>query len=115
MRYLAEANVQAMQFDEAKNFSKKTLEIHREHCSPVSLTKAADGCLMALICEAKGDYEPALEHLVLASMSMIANGQDNEVAAIDVSIGDIYSSLCRFDEAIFCLPESTSSIQIHQG
>lgn len=100
-RYLAEAHVQAMQFDEAANFCKKALEIHKNHSSPASLPEAADRRLMALICEAKGDYESALEHLVLASVSMIANGEENEVAAIDVSIGDIYSSLCRFDEAVF--------------
>ncbi|KAK7275386.1 hypothetical protein RIF29_16502 [Crotalaria pallida] len=114
-RYLAEAHVQAMQFDEAENFCKKTLEIHREHCSPASLIEAADRRLMALICEAKGDYEPALEHLVLASMSMIANGQDNEVAAIDVSIGDIYSSLCRFDEAIFAYQKALTVFKSTKG
>ncbi|KAL0002328.1 hypothetical protein SO802_016109 [Lithocarpus litseifolius] len=47
---------------------------------------------MALICEAKGDYESALKHPVLAIMSMIANAQDNEVAAIDVSIDDCVSA-----------------------
>lgn len=114
-RYLAEAHVQAMQFDEAEHFCKKTLEIHREHCSPASLTEAADRRLMALICEAKGDYEPALEHLVLASMSMLANGQDNEVAAIDVSIGDIYSSLCRFDEAVFAYQKALTVFKSTKG
>ncbi|WJX92475.1 Protein KINESIN LIGHT CHAIN-RELATED 1, variant 2 [Trifolium repens] len=114
-RYLAEAHVQAMQFDDAEHFCKKTLEIHREHCSPASLTEAADRRLMALICEAKGDYEPALEHLVLASMSMIANGQDTEVAAIDVSIGDIYSSLCRFDEAVFAYQKALTVFKSTKG
>ncbi|KAL2322031.1 hypothetical protein Fmac_026410 [Flemingia macrophylla] len=90
-----------MQFDKAKELYKKTLEIHRAHSERASLEEAADKRLMALICEAKGDYESALEHLVLASMAMVANGQDNEVASIDVSIGNIYMSLCRFDEAIF--------------
>ncbi|KAL6128544.1 hypothetical protein ACLB2K_071899 [Fragaria x ananassa] len=79
-RYLAEAHVQVMQFDEAENYSMKTLEIHREHKGPASIEEAADRRLMALIYEAKGDYESALEHLVLASMLMIANGQDNEKA-----------------------------------
>ncbi|KAL2336222.1 hypothetical protein Fmac_010668 [Flemingia macrophylla] len=114
-RYLAEAHVQAMQFDQAEKFCKKTLEIHREHCSPASLTEAADRRLMALICEAKGDYEPALEHLVLASMSMIANAQDNEVAAIDVSIGDIYLSLCRFDEAVFAYQKALTVFKSTKG
>ncbi|XP_027336457.1 protein KINESIN LIGHT CHAIN-RELATED 1-like [Abrus precatorius] len=114
-RYLAEAHVQAMQFDEAENFCKKSLEIHKDHCSPASLTEAADRRLMALICEAKGNYEPALEHLVLASMSMIANGQDNEVAAIDVSIGDIYLSLCRFDEAVFAYQKALTVFKSTKG
>ncbi|XP_028098433.1 protein KINESIN LIGHT CHAIN-RELATED 1-like, partial [Camellia sinensis] len=100
-RYLAEAHVQAMQFDEAENLSKKTLEIHRVHSPPASLEEVADRKLMALICEAKGDYKSALEHLVLASRAMIANGQENEVASIDVSIGNIYMSLSRFDGAVF--------------
>lgn len=114
-RYLAEAHVQAMQFEQAEKFCKKTLEIHKEHCSPASLTEATDRRLMALICEAKGDYEPALEHLVLASMSMIANAQENEVAAIDVSIGDIYMSLCRFDEAVFAYQKALTVFKSTKG
>ncbi|KAJ7951331.1 Protein KINESIN LIGHT CHAIN-RELATED 3 [Quillaja saponaria] len=114
-RYLAEANVQAMQFDEAENFCKRTLEIHREYSSPASPEEAADRRLMALICDAKGDYESALEHLILASMVMIANGQDNEVAAIDVSIGDIYLSLCRFDEAVFAYQKALTVFKSTRG
>ncbi|KAG6399177.1 hypothetical protein SASPL_140653 [Salvia splendens] len=114
-RYLAEAHVQAMQFDEADNLCKKTLEIHRVHSPPASLEEAADRRLMALICEAKGDYEAALEHLVLASMAMIANGQENEVAAIDVSIGNIYSSLSRFDEAVFSYQKALTVFKSSKG
>lgn len=114
-RYLAEAHVQAMQFDEAETLCKKTLEIHRVHSPPASLEEAADRRLMALICEAKGDYEAALEHLVLASMAMIANGQENEVAAIDVSIGNIYSSLSRFDEAVFSYQKALTVFKSSKG
>ncbi|XP_034709958.1 protein KINESIN LIGHT CHAIN-RELATED 1 [Vitis riparia] len=114
-RYLAEARVQAMQFDEAESLCKKTLEIHSVHSEPASLEEAADRRLMALICEAKGDYESALEHLVLASMAMIANGQDNEVAAIDVSIGNIYLSLCRYDEAIFSYQKALTVFKSSRG
>ncbi|KAG5539480.1 hypothetical protein RHGRI_019881 [Rhododendron griersonianum] len=114
-RYLAEAHVQAMQFDEAENLSKRTLEIHRVHSPPASLEEAADRRLMALICEAKGDYESALEHLVLASMAMIANGQENEVAAIDVSIGNIYMSLSRFDEAVFSYQKALTVFKSSKG
>ncbi|GLU00838.1 hypothetical protein SLE2022_181770 [Rubroshorea leprosula] len=114
-RYLAEAHVQAMQFDEAENLCKKTLEVHREHSEPASLEEAADRRLMALVCEAKGDYESALEHLVLASMSMIANCHENEVAAIDVSIGNIYLSLCRFDEAVFAYQKALTVFKSIRG
>lgn len=68
-RYLAEAHVQAMQFDEAKKLCQRALDIHKEHSIPASLEEAADRRLMALICDGKGDYEAALEHLVLASMA----------------------------------------------
>lgn len=63
---------------------------------------------MPLVYEAKGDYESALEHLVLGSMLMVSNGQDNEVAAIDVGIGDIYLFLCFFDEADFLIRKLSS-------
>lgn len=114
-RYLSEAHVQAMQFEEAENLCQRTLEIHREHSPPASLEEAADRRLMALICEAKGEYETALEHLVLASMAMIANGQENEVATIDVSIGDIYLSLGRFDEAIFSYQKALTVFKSTKG
>ncbi|GLT90725.1 hypothetical protein SLE2022_086430 [Rubroshorea leprosula] len=114
-RYLSEAHVQAMQFDKAEELCKKTLEIHRAHSEPASLEEAADRRLMALICEAKGDYEAALEHLVLASMAMIANGQENEVAAIDLSIGNIYMSLCRFDEAVFSYQKALTVFKSSKG
>ncbi|KAE8662450.1 bidirectional sugar transporter SWEET7-like [Hibiscus syriacus] len=114
-RYLAEAHVQSMQLDEAEKLCKKTLEIHKEHSAPASLEEAADRRLMALVCEAKGDYDSALEHLVLASMSMIANGQENEVAAIDVSIGNIYLSICRYDEAIFAYQKALTVFKSTKG
>ena len=107
---MAEAYVQAMQFDDAEKLCQRSLEIHREYDSPTSLEEAGDRRLKALIYEAKGDYESALEHLVLVSMVMIAAGQENEVAAIDVSIGNVYASLCRFDEAIFLLSKSLNSL-----
>lgn len=114
-RYLAEAYVQAMQFDEAEKLCQRSLEIHRVHNAPASLEEAGDRRLMALIYEAKGDYESALEHLVLASMVMIAAGQENEVAAIDVSIGNIYVSLCRFDEAIFSYQKALTVFKSIRG
>ncbi|KAJ6723110.1 KINESIN LIGHT CHAIN-LIKE PROTEIN [Salix koriyanagi] len=114
-RYLAEAYVQAMQFDDAEKLCQRSLEIHREYDSPTSLEEAGDRRLMALIYEAKGDYESALEHLVLASMVMIAAGQENEVAAIDVSIGNVYAALCRFDEAIFSYQKALTVFKSIRG
>lgn len=114
-RYLAEAHVQAMQFDEAEKLCQMALDIHRESGSPASLEEAADRRLMGLICETKGDHEKALEHLVLASMAMVANGQEKEVAAVDCSIGDTYLSLTRYDEAIFAYEKALTSFKSTKG
>lgn len=114
-RYLAEAHVQALQFDEAEKFCQMALDIHRENGSPASLEEAADRRLMGLICETKGDHEAALEHLVLASMAMVANGQEVEVAAVDCGIGDTYLSLSRYDEAIFAYQKALTVFKTTKG
>lgn len=100
-RYVAEAHVQAMQFDEAKKLCRLALIIHGKNGTSASLEEAADRRLMGLICDSQGDYETAIEHYVLARMAMSANGHDSDVAAIDVCIGDAYLSLARYDDAIF--------------
>ncbi|XP_047331895.1 protein KINESIN LIGHT CHAIN-RELATED 3-like [Impatiens glandulifera] len=114
-RYLAEAHVQALQFDEAESFCRMALDIHRVNGSPASLEEAADRRLMGLISETKGDHETALEHLVLASMSMVANGMENEVAAVDCSIGDTYLSLSRYDEAVFAYQKALAVFKSSRG
>ncbi|KAL2515763.1 Tetratricopeptide repeat (TPR)-like superfamily protein [Forsythia ovata] len=114
-RYLAEAHIQAMQFDEAQKLCQMALDIHRENGSPASLEEAADRRLMGMICESKGDHEIALEHLVLASMAMVANGQESEVASVDCSIGDTYLSLNRYDEAIFAYQKALASLKSSKG
>ncbi|KAH0467057.1 hypothetical protein IEQ34_004295 [Dendrobium chrysotoxum] len=114
-RYLAEAHVQAMQFEKAEKLCQRTLEIHREHSAPASIEEAADRRLMAIICDAKGDYDEALEHLVLASMAMIANGHEGEVASIDVSIGNTYLALGRYDEAVFSYQKALTVFKSTKG
>ncbi|XP_050223496.1 protein KINESIN LIGHT CHAIN-RELATED 3-like [Mercurialis annua] len=114
-RYLAEAHVQAMQFDEAQGLCQKALDIHRENGAPASVEEAADRRLMGLICETKGDHEAALEHLVLASMAMVANGQEAEVASVDCSIGDTYLSLSRYDEAVFAYEKALTALKSTKG
>lgn len=114
-RYLAEAHVQAMQFDQAEDLCQRTLDIHREHSSPASIEEAADRRLMAIIYDAKGHYDEALEHLVLASMSMIANGHEAEVASIDVSIGNTYLALGRYDEAVFSYQKALTVFKSTKG
>ncbi|KAF8113558.1 LOW QUALITY PROTEIN: hypothetical protein N665_0048s0019 [Sinapis alba] len=101
--YLEEAYVQEMQFNKAEYLCKKTLEIH------------PDKRLVAIICEAKGDYKNMIEHLVLASMTMIASGQESEVASIDVSIRNIYMSLCRFDEDVFSYQKTLTVFKSSKG
>ncbi|KAL8217548.1 hypothetical protein R6Q57_020921 [Mikania cordata] len=114
-RYLAEAHVQALQFDEAEKLCQTALEIHKENGLPASLEEAADRKLMGLICETKGDHEAALEHLVLASMAMVANGHEKEVSSVDVSIGDTYLSLSRFDEAIHAYQKALAALKSSKG
>ncbi|XP_057416461.1 protein KINESIN LIGHT CHAIN-RELATED 3-like [Lotus japonicus] len=114
-RYVAEANFQALQFDEADRLCQMALDIHRSNGSPSSLEEAADRRLMGLICEINGHHEAALEHLVLASMAMVANGQEVEVASVDCSIGDTYLSLARYDEAIFAYQKALTVFKTHKG
>lgn len=114
-RYVAEANVQALQFDEAERLCQMALDIHKENNSAPSLEEVADRRLMGLICETKGNHEAALEHLVLASMAMVANGQEAEVAAVDCSIGDTYLSLSRYDEAVFAYQKALTVFKNSKG
>ncbi|XP_031277070.1 protein KINESIN LIGHT CHAIN-RELATED 3-like [Pistacia vera] len=114
-RYLAEAYVQALQFDDAKRLCQMALDIHKENGSPPSLEEAADRRLMGLICETMGDHEAALEHLVLASMAMVANGQEAEVSSVDCSIGDTYLSLSRYDEAVFAYQKALTAFKTTKG
>lgn len=114
-RYVAEAHVQSLQFDEAEKLCQKALDIHRENGSPASPEEAADRRLMGLICDAKGDYEAALEHYILASMAMAANGQEAEVASVDCSIGDAYLSLARYDEAVFSYQKALTAFKSTKG
>uniref|UniRef100_A0A5B6Z3Q3 Uncharacterized protein n=1 Tax=Davidia involucrata TaxID=16924 RepID=A0A5B6Z3Q3_DAVIN len=114
-RYLAEAHVQALQVDEAEKLCQMALDIHKENGSPASLEEAADRRLMGLVCETKGDHEAALEHLVLASMAMVANGQEMEVASVDCSIGDTYLSLARYDEAVFAYQKALTVFKSTKG
>ncbi|XP_047317761.1 protein KINESIN LIGHT CHAIN-RELATED 2-like [Impatiens glandulifera] len=114
-RYVAEAHLQALQFDEAEKLCQLALEIHKINESPASLEEAADRRLMGLISYSKGDYESALNHYVLASMAMSANGQEAETAAIDCSIGDSYLSLSRFDEAVFSYQKALTVFKSTKG
>ncbi|KAG9141222.1 hypothetical protein Leryth_001692 [Lithospermum erythrorhizon] len=114
-RYLAEAHVQAMQFDEAEKMCQIALDIHKEKCVPASPEEAADRRLLGLICDAKGDYEAALEHYVLASTALAANGHELDVASVDCNIGDAYLSLAKYDEAISAYQKALKTFKAAKG
>ncbi|CAJ2665413.1 unnamed protein product [Trifolium pratense] len=114
-RYVAEAYVQALQFDEARKLCQMALDIHMGNGLPASFEEAADRRLMGLICDSKGDYESALEHYVLASMVMAENRQELDVASVDCSIGDAYLSLARYDEAIFSYQKALTVFKSTKG
>ncbi|MCO5579233.1 hypothetical protein L7F22_033087 [Adiantum nelumboides] len=113
--YLAEAHLQALQFEEAADFCGRALAIHNEHRKPGSLEEATDRRLMSLILSGKGDYEAALEHLVLANVTFTANNKDADVAAVDSSIGDLYVALGRYDEAVFSYQKSLNLLKSVNG
>ncbi|KAI3808718.1 hypothetical protein L1987_24677 [Smallanthus sonchifolius] len=114
-RYVAKAHVQALEFDEAKRLCQMALDIHKANGSTGSVEEAAERRLMGLVCDAKGEYEAALEHYVLASIIMSAAGQDSDVAAIDVCIGDAYLSLARYDEAVFSYQKALNVFKATKG
>ncbi|KAK9067286.1 hypothetical protein SSX86_014612 [Deinandra increscens subsp. villosa] len=114
-RYVAEAHVQAMHFDEAKKLCKMAIDIHGKNGTSNSLEEAADRRLMGLICDSTGNYEAAIEHYVLARMAMSASGHDTDAAAIDVCIGDAYLSLARYDEAIFTYQKALNVFRFTKG
>ncbi|KAM7267894.1 hypothetical protein ACFE04_010060 [Oxalis oulophora] len=114
-RYVAEAYVQAFQFDEAEKICQMALDIHKQSGSHSSIEEAADRRLMGLICESTGNYESALEHYVLASMALSSNSQEHEVASIDSSIGDVYLSLSRYDEAVFSYQKALNLYKSSKG
>ncbi|KAK4392996.1 protein KINESIN LIGHT CHAIN-RELATED 2 [Sesamum angolense] len=105
----------AIQFDEAEKLCRKALDTHQANGSSASLEEAADRRLLGLICDSKGDYESALEHYVLASMAMAANGQNEEVAAIDCNVGDAYLAMARYDEAIFSYQKALNMFKSSKG
>ncbi|KAJ6799373.1 protein KINESIN LIGHT CHAIN-RELATED 2-like [Iris pallida] len=114
-RYLAEAHVQALQFDEAERLCQMALDIHRDKGEASSLEETLDRRLMGFICETKGDHEVALEHLNIASMAMVANGLESEVCSVDLSIGDIYLSLGRYDEAVLAYQKALAVFRSSKG
>ncbi|XP_068638933.1 protein KINESIN LIGHT CHAIN-RELATED 3-like [Aristolochia californica] len=114
-RYVAEAHVQALRFDEAQNLCQTALDIHKDNGTPASLEEAADRRLMGLICDTKGDHEAALEHLVLTSMAMVSHGKEAEVASVDCSIGDTYLALARYDEAEFAYQKALTAFKSTKG
>lgn len=115
-RYLAEVHVQALQFDEAEKLCKLALDIHMENTDPAAISAQNDDRkLMGLICETKGDHDAALEHLVLASMGMTADGREIDMASIDCSIGDAYLSLGRYEEAIFAYHKALNKLKSSKG
>ncbi|KAD6796209.1 hypothetical protein E3N88_07105 [Mikania micrantha] len=112
-RYLSEAYVQALDFKQAEQFCKMAIEIHLKN--GLQAEEAADRRLMGLIFDSKGDHEGALEHLVLASMTLVAIGKETEVSFVDLSIGDTYLSLSKYDEAIFAYQKALVSLKSSKG
>ncbi|KAG6557807.1 hypothetical protein Mapa_000574 [Marchantia paleacea] len=114
-RYVAEAHLQAMQFEEAGELCELALRIHQEKSSAGSVEEAADRRLMALVCSGKEDHESALEHLVLSSTVLLANGLESDVAAVDATIGDALFALGRDTEAALSYQKAVTVFKATKG
>lgn len=114
-RYLAEAHLQALQFDEAEKLCQTALNIHKENGSIASPSEAVDRRLMGLICDLKGSYESSLEHYALASMAMASSGNELDVAFVDRSIGDSYLAMSRYDEAVCAYQKALTVFKSAKG
>lgn len=98
--YIAEAHLQALDFDKAESLCEHALSIHKEHGEEGSLEEAADRRLLALVLSAKGEHEKALENLMLASTTLQANNLELDAAAVNLSIGDELLALGRDPESV---------------
>ncbi|KAD7477747.1 hypothetical protein E3N88_00883 [Mikania micrantha] len=81
---------------------------------------------MRLVCDAKGEYEAALEHYVLASITMSTAGQDSDVAAIDGKKSALFGNILNqmglacvqidlLDEAAECFEEAKGVLEVEYG
>lgn len=100
-----------MEVDEAEDLCRKMFKVHgtRAH------DEATNYQLLALVLEAKGDYESALECLLLASSATLDNGEAAAAATIDVSIGNTYLCLGRFDDAAFSYRKALAGLRSTRG
>ncbi|KAL8139508.1 hypothetical protein V2J09_005529 [Rumex salicifolius] len=116
-RYVAQAYVQSLQFEEAERLCQMALETHKEPRSAISIEEAADRRLMGLICDSKGDHEVALQHYSLANIAMSSNnnGQETDLATIDCNIGDAYLALARYDEATISYQKALKVFKSSKG
>ncbi|XP_051114413.1 protein KINESIN LIGHT CHAIN-RELATED 2-like isoform X2 [Andrographis paniculata] len=109
-RYLAEAYLQAFQFDEAERLCAVALEIHKTGSKEVE-----DRQLMGLILDTKGDYEGALEHYLLVRNGTAGDGSNASKVSMDCSIGDAYASLKRYDEAAVEYRKALKTVRSSRG
>ncbi|KAL3691737.1 hypothetical protein R1sor_005388 [Riccia sorocarpa] len=114
-RYIAEAHLQAMQFDEAQELCELALKIHQEKSTGGTVEEAADRRLMAMVCSGKEDHEAALEHLLLSSTLLLANGLESDVAAVDATIGDALLALGRDTEAALSYQKAVTVFKATKG
>jgi len=114
-RYVAEAYVQAFQFDEAEKLCQLALDIHEANGCPPSIEEAANRRLMGLICDAKGKHKDALEHFIIAKEMICSKGQEVDLSALDCSIGDAYLALAQYEEAIISYKKALTTLKLSKG
>ncbi|CAO2836387.1 unnamed protein product [Amaranthus hypochondriacus] len=114
-RYVAEAYIQAFEFDEAENLCKMALNIRQVNGCPSSIKEAADRRLLGLIYDSKGDYNASLEQYGLAITALRYDGVELEIASVNCNIGDAYLGLGQYEEAILCYKKALSTFTSSKG
>ncbi|XP_042507588.1 protein KINESIN LIGHT CHAIN-RELATED 2-like [Macadamia integrifolia] len=114
--YIAESYLQLMYFKEAEELCSLALNIHHENNSS-SIEEVEARRLMGLIHNGRGENRAALEQLLLASsaLSSLPESEQLEVAFLDVSIGETFVDLGRYDEALSSYHKALSVLKALYG
>ncbi|KAF8010979.1 hypothetical protein BT93_J1574 [Corymbia citriodora subsp. variegata] len=99
-RYMAEAYVQALQFNEAQKLCQMALDIHKENGSTAFLAEAADRRLMGLICDSKVNEAAELFEEARNILEKEYGPYHPDTLGVCSNLAGTYDAMGRLDDAI---------------